>query len=98
MKIPQYIQKLLQRATFNLTSFESSTPGYTIEISKRTQYQTVDAFREEIERLIKWADRQNGFAEILKFPDRTRYATRQYALVNIYDPLMMSLEKYISEE
>ena len=98
MKIPKYIQNLLERATFNLTSFETCTPGYTIEISKRTPYQTVDTFRQEIQKLVDWANKQvRGDAEIVRFPDTTHYV-RQYALVNIYDPLMMRLEKYIGEK
>ena len=96
MKVPNYIQILLSGARWELSFCRKSpdfAPGYTISIRKRSDYQTAKRFAEEINRLQKWVNRQpGGHCEILSVPKETHHC-RQYAIVTIYDPIMLQLEK-----
>lgn len=77
--------------------------GYTIDIAKYSHYETAQAFRKEVERLINWANRQEGAAAdldimnayALSIPSETRHKSMQYATVTIFDPVMRHIEKYI---
>lgn len=104
MKIPKYVIDLMSRARYNYTaSGDNYAAGYTIDIAKYSHYETAQAFRKEIECLVKWANRQ-GFAApdldimtayILNVPNKTTHKSMQYATVTIYDPVMNHIEKYI---
>lgn len=104
MKIPKYVVDLMSRARYNYTaSGDNYSPGYTIDIAKYSHFETAQAFRKEIERLVKWANRQ-GFvapdldimtAYILSVPNKTKHKSMQYATVTIFDPIMQHIEKYI---
>lgn len=98
MKIPKYIQDMMERAEFVLSYGE---PGYTIAIRKTTPYTQVSTLKAEIERLEKWVKRMMPKDDlgvptmiINRIPKKTHYAN-QYAIVTIYDPVMKQLEKYI---
>lgn len=98
MIIPKYIQDIMSRSKFVLGSGE---PGYTIEIRKATAYTTINTFRNEVERLIKWANRvphceDCPIAILNRIESKTRH-DYQYARVTIYDPVMKYLEQYIKE-
>ena len=54
MKIPKYIQDMMERARFVVGYGD---PGYTIAIRKPTPYTHVSTFEAEIERL------ENGSSE-----------------------------------
>lgn len=104
MKIPKYVIDLMSRARYNYTaSGDNYAAGYTIDIAKYSHYETVQAFKKEIDRLIRWANRQ-GFATpdldimtayILSVPNKTKHKSMQYATVTIFDPVMKHIEKYI---
>lgn len=104
MKIPKYVIDLMNRARYNYTaSGDNYAAGYTIDIAKYSHYETAQAFRKEIERLVNWANRQ-GFAApdldimtayILSVPNKTKHKSMQYATITIFDPLMKYIEKYI---
>ena len=96
MKIPKYIQNIMSRSIFALGYGD---PGYTIEIRKRSAYTTINTFRSEIERLIKWCnktphDDDCPIAVLNRIESRTRHDW-QYATVTIYDPVMLYLKKYM---
>lgn len=98
MKIPKYIQDMMERARFVVGYGD---PGYTIEIRKATPYTQVSTLKKEIERLEKWVNRMMpkddlGVPTIIinKIPKKTHYIN-QYAIVTIYDPIMKQLEEYI---
>lgn len=100
MKIPKYIQDMMERARFVVGYGD---PGYTIAIRKPTPYTQVSTFKVEIERLEKWVKRMMPKDDlgvptmiINKIPKKTHYAN-QYAIVTIYDPIMKQLEKYIQK-
>ncbi len=104
MKIPKYVIDLMSRARYNYTaSSDNYAAGYTIDIAKYSHYETAQAFRKEIERLVNWANRQEGAAidlgimnaYILSLPNKTTYKSMQYATVTIFDPVMKQIGKYI---
>lgn len=107
MKVPKYVVELMERAkyNYNLCSHKEYAVGYTIDIAKFSHYEYADTFVREIERLIKWCNREwrktNGWdgdiAYILRLPQTTEYKIMQYATITIYDPIMKSLEQYISK-
>ena len=102
MKIPKYVQDLMSRSTYVyststlMTENPNYAAGYTIRIEKHSEYAEAEAFRKEVERLVKWANRVAGIetAHILSVPDRTRHH-KQGAVVTIFDPVMQKIESYI---
>lgn len=102
MKIPKYIKELMNRAEYNYTAQgEHYDVGYTVSIYKYSHQQTITTFIAEIEKLVKWVNREyrkiggDECAYILEMPTKTEYKRRQYAVVTIYDPIMKRLEQYI---
>lgn len=107
MTIPKYVKDILDRSAFVVGAYE---PGYTIEIRKSTPYTRLTTFDAELNRLIKWCNKQANSDEIMRLLEcddvcatiiRKPSATRmnyQYALVRIYDPVMWLLEDYIKQE
>ena len=97
MKIPKFVQGIMERSKFALGEGD---PGYTIIIRKETPYTYVDTFQREIERLVAWANRLVPHDEdvpnavINRMPSKTHHHF-QYATVTIYDPIMQQIEKYI---
>lgn len=97
MNIPNYIKDLMKRAKYNYTlTGNNYAVGYTIDISKKSEYQTADTFRAEIRRLENWAKRNNADCVVISAPILTRH-TNQTATVTIYDPVMKYLQKFIKE-
>lgn len=98
LKIPKYVDDLLSRSEFEFDFCKSNkdyAAGYTIRIRKRSAYQLVGTFNEEIERLVKWANRQvEETAYILEQPVKTHYCG-QFAIVTIFDPIMQKIEHLI---
>lgn len=108
MRVPKYVIELMKRAKYNYDLYGKHNEyaiGYTIDIAKFSHYEYADTFEKEINRLIKWCNREwrktNGWdgdiAYILRLPQTTEYKTMQYATVTIYDPVMKYLEQYISK-
>lgn len=107
MKVPKYVVELMERAKYNydLCGHKKYAIGYTIDIAKFSHYEYADTFKKEIDRLIKWCNREwkktsgwyGDIAYILNFPQTTEYKSMQYATVTIYDPIMKYLEQYISK-
>lgn len=96
MIIPIFVQNLLKGARWEFGPYRKNPDyavGYTISIRKRSDYQTAKTFRAEIERLQKWVNRQpGGNCKILLVPKETHHC-KQTAVVTIYDPIMLQLEK-----
>lgn len=101
MKIPKYVTDLMSRAKYHYDlcgENPDAEAGYTIQIRKYSHYQTINTFRNEIDRLKKWVERQDGGEMIiLSFPAHTIHKTMQYATVTIFDPVMQHIERYIEE-
>lgn len=101
--IPKYIQEIMERAQYNFDN-KNANPGYTVDIIKRSHHEWVGTFRDEIDKLIKWVNKNCGYvnteefpcAEVLYMPKETRFKRMQYATVTIYDPVMKYLEKFIN--
>lgn len=93
MKIPKYVVDIIGRAEY-FYDIGDCNPGYTIRIRKATPYTSAGTFRNEIDRLIKWAARNNAYTAVLRVPWETHYRY-QYAIVTITDPVMQRIEKYI---
>ena len=104
MKVPQYIINLMKRSKYEYDFLDdkNASVGYTIRLVKRTEYQKIDTFKNEIYKLKKWVDKEYkkianaepDVCYILSIPQKTHY-TKQYALVTIFDPIMKSIEQYI---
>lgn len=100
MNIPKYVQEIMSRSRY-CYEFERDDPrcgaGYTLKIEKATAYTWAPTFCEEIERLRRWVERQpGGVCYVIKTPRETRH-TMQTAVVTIFDPVMMHLEKFMEE-
>ena len=94
-RIPKYVQEIMGRAQYEY-SHPKSSAGYTLRIWKATPQTLAETFREELEWLVRWSNRWGGedTARIHKAPLKTHYHD-QYAIVTIYNPVMMHIEKYI---
>ena len=98
MKIPNYIIALLNRSEYFYGDLGSA--GYTLKIHKATPYTHMATLKSEVDRLIKWANKQ--FPTYPEAPTaklecglgRTMYCD-QSAIVTIYDPVMKHIEQYI---
>lgn len=96
VRVPKYVQLLLSGSRFEFGichKHPEYAAGYTIRIRKPSDYQTAKTFNAEIARLQKWVNRlPGGHCEILSTPKETHHRT-QNAVVTIYDPIMLQLEK-----
>ena len=97
MNVPKYILDILSRSEM---ARGIGDPGYTILVHKATPYTRVCTLQEEINRMVKWCNRQVSqmedcpTAKVNKMPHVTHYCD-QVAIVTIYDPIMLKLESYI---
>lgn len=99
MKIPKYVIEIMNRAKYEFDLYKNNTDysaGYTIKIRKASAYTKIDTLKLEIERLKKWVEKNSGEMIVLDIPKETHYIN-QVAIVTIFDPVMMHLEKYIEE-
>jgi len=88
-----YIKQALSRAEFYFG--RDGVVGYSIKIFKHTRYEYAKTLRERCSRIITWCNKQvEGSAEMVWYPTETRYDS-QFAVITIYDPVMIGLEKYI---
>lgn len=105
MKVPMYVVDLAKRAKYNFDSESKDyAVGYTVNIYKKSPYQKIDTFRAEIQRFVDWANREMSRKAcgepipeavcVLQIPSATTYGT-QYAVVNVFDPIMLDFERYI---
>lgn len=99
MKIPKYIQDLMERSRYEYDFFKSHenyAAGYTIKIRKHSAYAQIDTLRKEVERLCKWVNKVAGVetAFLLDMPTKTHHCN-QVAVVTIFDPVMQHIEMYI---
>lgn len=102
MTVPRYVQDLLSRSTYVystsplMTENPNYAAGYTIRIEKNSEYAEAATLRNEVERLVRWANRVAGIetAHILSVPARTHHY-KQGAVVTIFDPVMQKIEQYI---
>lgn len=96
MKVPKYIQSILEDGKVSYNYEADYSVGYTINVSKPTPYTKIDTFKKNIERLCDWVSRQpGGEAHILYMPERTRHSN-QYCTITIFDPVMMVLEPFFN--
>ena len=95
MKTPNYIITPLKRAEFYFG--KDCVPGYSIKIHKHTKYEYCSTLLNRCHQIITWCNKQvEGSAELVFCPklSETKY-TDQYAVINIYDPVMLHLEQFI---
>lgn len=95
--VPKYIKQILGNAEFKLDG-KDWIPGYTIKLHKESPYQMAGLLYKKAERLVQWAKSFNGneSAELVSYPVETHYCD-QYAVINIFDPLMVRIEKFIGK-
>ncbi len=97
MNVPKYIIEMLNRSEYN---FAIGDVGYTIDIHKATPYTKVNTLKDEVERLVKWANKQTPqfpempTAKLERIEAQTHYRD-QIATVTIYDPVIKHLEAFI---
>lgn len=93
MNTPQYIITPLKRAEFYFG--KDCVPGYSIKIHKHTIYEYANTLRNRCSQIITWCNKQiPGSAEMVCCPKETHYRD-QYAVITIYDPVMLHLEQFI---
>jgi hypothetical protein len=93
MKAPNYITNSLHNAEFYFG--EDGCVGYSIKIFKHTRYENANTLRIRCAAIIGWCNNQiPGSAEMVSYPKVTHY-TQQFAVITIYDPVMLYLEKFI---
>lgn len=93
MKTPQYIITPLKRAEFYFG--KDGVVGYSIKIHKHTIYEYADTLLHRCGKIITWCNKQiPGSAEMVFCPKETHYRD-QFAVITIYDPLMLHLEQFI---
>lgn len=107
--IPQYVKDILSRSQFAVDSgrfMDDDDPGYTIIIPKHSIYAQADTLQAEVKRLADWAmrvkygvfptygDMQFPPVVVREMPTETHYR-RQYAVLDIYDPIMLRVEHLI---
>ena len=108
-RIPTYVKRMLKRSSFAIETnlFQKGyDPGYTIVIPKHSIYAMADTLKSEVARLEAWAMRAKYGASptlgdkkfppvvVRSIPEETHYC-RQYAVVDIYDPVMLRVEHLI---
>ena len=93
--IPKYIITALSRAEYHFG--KDCVAGYSIKIYKRTRYEWAQTLKARANQIVAWANRQvEGSAEIVHIPAETRHDI-QFAVITIYDPVMLNIEKYIKK-
>ena len=93
MKIPQYVISALRGS--EIYYGKDGVIGYSFKVYKRTIYEYAQTLRNRCWQLITWVNKQEGgHAELVFCPKETHYC-RQFAVVTIFDPVMIHLEKYI---
>ena len=107
--VPTYVKRMLKRSCFAIhTSYfkKDYDPSYTVIIPKHSTYAQVETLKCEVEKLVAWAMRiQYGINPTLgekklppvvvrSLPAETHYK-KQYAVVDIYDPVMLLVEHLI---
>ena len=94
MKAPQYVITPLKKAKYYFG--KDCCAGYSIKIYKRTRYEYASTLRSRCDKIITWCNKQVACsAEMVFCPSETRY-DNQFAVITIYDPVMLYLEKYIN--
>jgi hypothetical protein len=108
-RIPTYVKRMLKRASFAIETahYEKGyDPSYTVIIPKHSIYAQADTLRTEVERLEAWALRNvyGSFPSVAEkkfppvvvrhIPTETNYC-KQYAVLDIYDPVMLRVEHLI---
>ena len=108
-RIPTYVKRMLKRANFAIETAQFKKgydPGYTIIIPKHSIYAQADTLQAEVKRLADWAmrvkygisptygDMQFPPVVVREMPTETHYR-RQYAVLDIYDPIMLRVEHLI---
>lgn len=107
MNVPKYIIDIMSRAKYATGYGE---PGYTIKIRKARPQTLASTFEKEINSLVKYVNREwlkrlkaNGWTPdeevepivyIQSVPKKTHYCD-QYAVVTIFDPIMLDLEEWM---
>ena len=108
-RIPTYVKRMLKRSVFAIRTsrFEKGwDPSYTILIPKHSIHAQVDTLKKEVERLEVWAmrnkygsfptleDKKFPPVVVRHIPSETHYC-KQYAVIDIYDPVMQMVEHLI---
>lgn len=95
METPNYIKSALRGAKYYFG--KDCVAGYSIEIHKRTRYEYTKTLRSRCDKIITWCNKQiPGSSEMVSCPTMTHY-TDQFAVITIYDPIMLRLEEFIKK-
>lgn len=93
METPNYIKSALRGAKYYFG--KDCVAGYSIKIYKHSRYEYSQTLRSRCGKIITWCNKQvEGSAEMVFCPSCTNYSD-QFAVITIYDPLMMHLEQFI---
>lgn len=93
MNTPQYVSNALKRAEFYFG--KDGVVGYSIKIFKHTRMEYASTLRNRCSQIITWCNKQIPCsAEMVSCPKETHY-TEQFAVITIYDPMMLHLEQFI---
>ncbi len=107
--VPTYVKRMLKRSSFAIETscFQKGyDPSYTIIVPKHSIYAQADTLKAEIEKLVAWATRAvygilppAGYEKcppvvVRSLPVETHYC-KQYAVLDIYDPVMLRIEHLI---
>lgn len=108
--IPTYVKRMLKRASFAIETnrFQDGyDPSYTIIIPKHSIYAQTATLKAEVEKTVEWAKRMMYGWEnretnwklcpnivVRHIPTETHYC-KQYAVIDIYDPIMKRVEHLI---
>ena len=100
MKIPKYVVEIMKRSRYCYiypkSRAEDCSPGYTVTIKKATPYTNAKTFRNELERLKRWVERQDGGNMQIIFCPSVTHHNDQTAIITIWDPVMKYIEQYIN--
>jgi len=98
---------MLKRSKFAVdTNYlaKGDDPGYTILIPKHSIYAQTETLKGELDKLVEWARRMmpSGYdwksspiVIVRDLPTETHYC-RQFARVDIFDPLMQRIEYLVN--
>lgn len=101
--IPTYVRRILKRSEFAVHTSQftkEDDPSYTIVVPKHSIYAQADTLKGELDKLVAWAKRMlpSDFnwkdcpvVVVRSCPKETHYH-RQYAHVDIFDPIMQRIE------
>ena len=104
-KVPKYVTEFLEGGRIKLAPVREQDAGdaygYIFRLYRRSNGDYEGTFKEEAERLAAWARREFADAKVLKYQwytvkeHRKPYYYRDFALIQITDPVAQYIEKQL---